>query len=160
MEARRFALNALLVFEAAKPWLEADADISEAIDFCRFYAVEMRRLDRPQITQAVPGERCTQVFTPRGVGVAIAPWNFPLAILTGLVVAPLVAGNCVIMKPAEQTTVIAAALMDILVGAGVPAGVLAFLPGFGEDLGAHLVAHPQVDFVAFTGSRAVGTRIW
>jgi RHH-type proline utilization regulon transcriptional repressor/proline dehydrogenase/delta 1-pyrroline-5-carboxylate dehydrogenase len=160
METRRFALNALLVHEAAKPWLEADADISEAIDFCRFYAVEMRRLERPQITQAVPGERCTQVFTPRGVGVAIAPWNFPLAILTGLVVAPLVAGNCVIMKPAEQTTVIGATLMDLLVEAGAPPGALHFLPGFGEDIGAHLVAHPQIDFVAFTGSRAVGTKIW
>jgi RHH-type proline utilization regulon transcriptional repressor/proline dehydrogenase/delta 1-pyrroline-5-carboxylate dehydrogenase len=160
MEARRMALNALLVFEAAKPWLEADADISEAIDFCRYYAVEMRRLDRPQMTQAVPGERCTQVFTPRGVGVAIAPWNFPLAILCGLTVAPLVAGNCVIMKPAEQTTIIGAALMEILTEAGVPAGVLNFLPGFGEDIGAHLVAHPQIDFIAFTGSRAVGTKIW
>ena len=160
MEARRPSLNALLVFEAAKPWLEADADISEAIDFCRFYAVEMRRLERPQITQALPGERCTQVFTPRGVGAAIAPWNFPLAILCGLTVAPLVAGNCVIMKPAEQTTVIGAALMDILTEAGIPAGVLNFLPGFGEDIGAHLVAHPQIDFVAFTGSRAVGTKIW
>ncbi len=160
MEARRFDLNALLILEAAKPWLEADADLSEAIDFCRFYAVEMRRLDRPQVTQAVPGERCTQVFTPRGVGVAIAPWNFPLAILTGLVVAPLVAGNAVIMKPAEQTTIIGAALMDVLTEAGIPAGVVNFLPGFGEDIGAHLVAHPQVDFIAFTGSRAVGTKIW
>jgi RHH-type proline utilization regulon transcriptional repressor/proline dehydrogenase/delta 1-pyrroline-5-carboxylate dehydrogenase len=160
MAARRFELNALEILEAAKPWVEADADVSEAIDFCRFYAIEMRRLDRPQVTQAVPGERCLQVYTPRGVGVAIAPWNFPLAILTGLTVAPLVAGNAVIMKPAEQTTLIAAALMDILVEAGVPAGVVNFVPGFGEDVGAHLVAHPQVDFIAFTGSRAVGTKIW
>jgi len=92
--------------------------------------------------------------------VAIAPWNFPLAILCGLTVAPLVAGNCVIMKPAEQTTVIAAALMDILTEAGVPPGVLNFVPGMGEDVGAHLVAHPKIDFIAFTGSRAVGCRIW
>lgn len=160
MEARRFELNALEILEAAKPWIEADADISEAIDFCRFYAGEMRKLDRPHITQAVPGERCVQTYTPRGVGVAIAPWNFPLAILAGLTVAPLVAGNAVIMKPAEQTTLIAAALMDILVEAGVPAGVVNFVPGFGEDVGAHLVAHPQVDFIAFTGSRAVGLKIW
>jgi RHH-type transcriptional regulator, proline utilization regulon repressor / proline dehydrogenase / delta 1-pyrroline-5-carboxylate dehydrogenase len=160
LESRRFELNALLVYEAAKPWLEAAADISEAIDFCRFYALEMRRLDRPSITQPVPGERCTAVYTPRGIGVAIAPWNFPLAILTGLVVAPLVAGNCVIMKPAEQTTVIGAALMDILLAAGLPPGVLSLLPGYGEDIGAHLVAHPSIDFVAFTGSRAVGLKIW
>ena len=160
MESRRFELNALLILEAGKPWIEADGDISEAIDFCRFYAVEMRKLARPVITQSVPGERCVQTWTPRGVGVAIAPWNFPLAILTGLVVAPLVAGNCVIMKPAEQTSIIGATLMDILVEAGVPSGVLHFLPGYGEDIGAHLVGHKHVDFVAFTGSRVVGLKIW
>jgi RHH-type proline utilization regulon transcriptional repressor/proline dehydrogenase/delta 1-pyrroline-5-carboxylate dehydrogenase len=160
MEERRFELNALEVYEAAKPWIEADADISEAVDFCRFYAAEIREVERPRVTQAVPGERDIQLWTSRGVGVAIAPWNFPLAILCGLTVAPLVAGNCVIMKPAEQTTVIAASLMDILVEAGVPAGVLNFVPGMGEDVGARLVAHPGVDFVAFTGSRSVGCRIW
>ena len=160
MEARRFELNALEVFEAGKPWVEADGDISEAVDFCRFYAVEMRKLQKPAVTQPVPGERCVQTWTPRGVGVAIAPWNFPLAILTGLVVAPLVAGNTVIIKPAEQTSVIGAVLMDILTEAGVPAGVLNFLPGFGEDVGAHLVGHKHVDFIAFTGSRSVGCKIW
>jgi RHH-type proline utilization regulon transcriptional repressor/proline dehydrogenase/delta 1-pyrroline-5-carboxylate dehydrogenase len=108
----------------------------------------------------VPGERCVQVWTPRGVGVAIAPWNFPLAILAGLVAAPLVAGNAVIMKPAEQTSLIGALLMDVLLEAGVPPGVIHFLPGHGEDVGAHLVAHKDIDFVAFTGSRAVGCKIW
>jgi RHH-type proline utilization regulon transcriptional repressor/proline dehydrogenase/delta 1-pyrroline-5-carboxylate dehydrogenase len=160
IEARRFELGALEVFEAAKPWIEADADISEAVDFCMFYAAEMRALDRPRPTQEVPGESDTQVWTPRGVGVAIAPWNFPLAILCGMTAAPLVAGNAVIMKPAEQTTVIAAALMDILMEAGVPPGVVNFVPGMGEDVGARLVAHPGVDFIAFTGSRSVGCRIW
>ncbi len=160
MEARRFELNAYLILEAGKPWMEADGDISEAIDFCRFYAAEMRRLAGPVVTQAVPGERCVQVWTPRGVGVAIAPWNFPLAILTGLTVAPLVAGNCVIIKPARQTSVIGAQLMDVLTEAGVPPGVVAYLPCFGADAGAHLVAHPQVAFYAFTGSRAVGCGIW
>jgi RHH-type proline utilization regulon transcriptional repressor/proline dehydrogenase/delta 1-pyrroline-5-carboxylate dehydrogenase len=160
MEERRFELNALEVYEAAKPWIEADGDISEAVDFCRYYAVQMRELGRPRVTQAVPGERDLQVWTPRGVGVAIAPWNFPLAILCGLTVAPLVAGNSVIMKPAEQTTLIAAALMDILVEAGIPSGVLNFVPGMGEDVGARLVGHPGTDFIAFTGSRAVGCRIW
>jgi RHH-type proline utilization regulon transcriptional repressor/proline dehydrogenase/delta 1-pyrroline-5-carboxylate dehydrogenase len=160
MESRRLELNALLILEAGKPWIEADGDVSEAIDFCRFYAVEMRKLAKPVVTQAVPGERCVQTWTPRGVGVAIAPWNFPLAILTGLVVAPLVAGNCVIMKPAEQTSIIGAELMAILLEAGVSPGALHFLPGYGEDVGAHLVGHKQIDFVAFTGSRAVGCRIW
>jgi RHH-type proline utilization regulon transcriptional repressor/proline dehydrogenase/delta 1-pyrroline-5-carboxylate dehydrogenase len=160
MESRRMELNALLILEAGKPWIEADGDTSEAIDFCRFYAVEMRKLAKPVVTQAVLGERCVQTWTPRGVGVAIAPWNFPLAILTGLVVAPLVAGNCVIMKPAEQTSVIGATLMEILMEAGIPAGALAFLPGYGEDIGAHLTGHKNVDFIAFTGSRAVGCKIW
>jgi RHH-type transcriptional regulator, proline utilization regulon repressor / proline dehydrogenase / delta 1-pyrroline-5-carboxylate dehydrogenase len=160
IEARRFELNALEIIEAGKPWIEADGDISEAIDFCRYYAVEMRRLDRPTITQSVPGERCVQTWRPRGVGVAIAPWNFPLAILTGLTVAPLVAGNCVIMKPAEQTTLIAAVLMEILTEAGVPAGVLNFLSGYGEDVGTYLVEHKNTDFIAFTGSRTVGCKIW
>jgi RHH-type proline utilization regulon transcriptional repressor/proline dehydrogenase/delta 1-pyrroline-5-carboxylate dehydrogenase len=160
IEARRFELDALEVLEAGKPWVEADADISEAVDFCRFYASEIRELGRPRVTQAVPGERDIQLWVPRGVGVSIAPWNFPLAILCGLTVAPLVAGNAVIMKPAEQTTVIAAALMDILTEAGIPPGVLNFVPGRGEDVGAHLVAHPGIDFVAFTGSRSVGCRIW
>ena len=160
MEARRFELNALEILEAGKPWIEADADISEAIDFCRFYAAEMRRLDGSVSTQAVPGERCVQRWDPRGTGVAIAPWNFPLAILCGLTVAPVVAGNTLVMKPAEQTSVIAAAFMGILTEAGLPPGVVNFLPGAGEEVGAHLVAHPGIDFVAFTGSRDVGTSIW
>ena len=160
MESRRLEINALLILEAGKPWVEADGDVSEAIDFLRFYAIEMQRMARPVVTQAVPGERCVQTWTSRGVGVAVAPWNFPLAILTGLTVAPLVAGNCVIIKPARQTSVIGALLMEVMQAAGVPAGALHYLPCSGADAGAHLVAHPQVDFIAFTGSRAVGCGIW
>src|SRR5271157_1702325 len=160
MESRRLELNSLLILEAGKPWMEADADTSEAIDFCRFYAQEMRRLGRPVVTQSVPGEACHQVWTPRGVGVSVAPWNFPLAILTGLTVAPLVAGNCMIIKPARQTSIIGAFLMDILLEAGVPAGAIHYLPCSGADAGAYLVAHPKVDFIAFTGSRSVGCGIW
>ena len=160
LEARRAEVNALLILEAGKPWMEADADTSEAIDFCRFYAAEMRRLGSPEITQRTPGEHCTQRWTPRGVAVAIAPWNFPLAILTGLTVAPLVAGNAVIMKPAKQTSIIGAFLADVLFEAGVPSGALNYLPCFGGEIGNHLVAHPQVDAIAFTGSRAVGCKIW
>ncbi len=160
METRRHELSAWIILEAGKPWLEADADVSEAIDFCRFYAEEMRGLAEPRLTQKVAGESNTLQWSARGVGVAIAPWNFPLAILTGLTVAPLVAGNAVIMKPAEQTTLIAGLCFDILREAGVPAEVLHFLPGRGEEIGAHLVAHRDIDFIAFTGSRAVGTAIW
>ncbi len=160
MESRRFEINSLLILEAGKPWVEADGDLSEAIDFLRFYAIEMVKLARPVVTQATPGEKCQQSWTPRGVGVAVAPWNFPLAILTGLTVAPLVAGNCVIIKPARQTSIIGALLMEVMMEAGVPAGALHYLPCSGADAGAHLVAHPQVDFIAFTGSRAVGCGIW
>jgi len=160
MESRRFEINSLLILEAGKPWVEADGDLSEAIDFLRFYAIEMRRMAKPVVTQAVPGERCIQTWTPRGVGVAVAPWNFPLAILTGLTVAPLVAGNCVIIKPARQTSIIGALLMEVMTAAGVPAGALHYLPCSGADAGAHLVAHPKVDFIAFTGSRSVGCGIW
>ncbi len=160
MESRRLELNSLLILEAGKPWVEADGDVSEAIDFLRFYAVEMQRMAKPVVTQSVPGEHCTQFWTPRGVGVAVAPWNFPLAILTGLTVAPLVAGNCVIIKPARQTSIIGAMLMEIMSAAGVPAGALHYLPCSGADAGAHLVAHPKIDFIAFTGSRSVGCGIW
>lgn len=160
METRRAELNALLILEAGKPWLEADGEVSEAIDFCRFYAAEMRQLDQPAVTQIVPGERCVQRWTPRGSGLVIAPWNFPLAILCGMTVAPVVAGNTVVMKPAEQTSVIGATLMEIFVEAGLPAGVINLLTGYGEDIGAHLVAHAKTDFIVFTGSRAVGTKIW
>ena len=140
--------------------MEADGDLSEAIDFLRFYAIEMVKLTKPVVTQAVPGEKCTQMWTPRGVGVSVAPWNFPLAILTGLTVAPLVAGNCMIIKPARQTSIIGALLMEVMMEAGTPAGALHFLPCSGADAGAHLVAHPQIDFIAFTGSRSVGCDIY
>jgi RHH-type proline utilization regulon transcriptional repressor/proline dehydrogenase/delta 1-pyrroline-5-carboxylate dehydrogenase len=160
IEERRHELNALEILEAGKPWVEADADISEAIDFCRFYATEARRLDQPTVTQFVPGERCVQRWLPRGTGVVIAPWNFPLAILCGLAVAPLVGGNTVILKPAEQTSLTAVAFMEVLEAAGLPAGVANLLTGYGEDVGAQLVTHPRIDFVAFTGSRAVGLKIW
>src|SRR5690606_5470016 len=139
LERERFELAALEVLEAGKPWIEADADISEAVDFCRFYAAEMRELCSPRLTQRVPGESNLQTWLPRGVGVVIAPWNFPLAILCGLTVAPVVGGNTVIMKPAEQTSVTAARFMGILRSAGLPAGVVNFLPGDGEEIGAYLV---------------------
>ena len=160
MESRRMEINSLLILEAGKPWVEADGDLSEAIDFLRFYAIEMVKLDKPVVTQAVPGEKCTQNWTPRGVGVSVAPWNFPLAILTGLTVAPLVAGNCMIIKPARQTSIIGALLMEVMIEAGTPAGALHYLPCSGSDAGAHLVAHPQIDFIAFTGSRSVGCDIY
>ncbi len=160
MREDRFRLAALEVYETGKPWIEADGDIAEAIDFCDFYAVEMRRLGQSERTHPVPGETSDQEYVPRGVGLVIAPWNFPLAILCGMTTAALVAGNTVIMKPAEQSGVVAARFMDIARRAGVPAGVLNLVSGHGEDVGAFLVEHPKIDFIAFTGSKEVGLKIW
>ncbi|MCB9543021.1 MAG: L-glutamate gamma-semialdehyde dehydrogenase [Myxococcales bacterium] len=160
MRQERDALSALMVREVGKPWRQADAEVCEAIDFCEYYGREMLRLAVPRPMQNMPGETNHLTYRGRGVAVAIAPWNFPLAIFCGLVTAPLVAGNTVIAKPAEQSMVIAARMIELAYAAGVPAGALHFLPGRGEDVGAHLVAHPDVATIAFTGSKAVGLAIW
>src|SRR5262245_19610843 len=159
MRRQRAELAALEVFEAGKPVPEADADVCEAIDFCEFYGREaLRLISGPEVAQA-PGEANSYRHEPRGVGVVISPWNFPLAIPAGMVTAALVTGNAVLLKPAEQTPGVALRLVQILHEAGVPPGMLAFLPGMGEEVGAHLVRHPNVSFVAFTGSKAVGLEI-
>lgn len=157
--SRRYELMALEVFEAGKSWSEADGDITEAIDFCRYYANDMRNLSQPKRIGWVPGELNHYLYTPRGVTAVIAPWNFPLAILTGMAAAAAVTGNTVIMKPAEQTSITAAWLMDMVQEAGFPDGVINFLPGYGEEIGSHLVDHKDVAFIAFTGSKSVGLNI-
>jgi RHH-type transcriptional regulator, proline utilization regulon repressor / proline dehydrogenase / delta 1-pyrroline-5-carboxylate dehydrogenase len=158
MRTRRFELAAWELYECGKPWAEADADVAEAIDFCEFYAREMIRLAEPRRRDAA-GETNFSEHIPRGVAVVIPPWNFPLAIPTGMTVAALVAGNTVILKPAEQSPVIAWYLAEILRDAGLPAGTLNYLPGLGEEAGAALVNHPGIHVVAFTGSRDVGLLI-
>jgi RHH-type proline utilization regulon transcriptional repressor/proline dehydrogenase/delta 1-pyrroline-5-carboxylate dehydrogenase len=158
MRIRRFVLAAWEVYECGKPWAEADADVAEAIDFCEFYAREMIRLAVPRQRDAA-GETNFAEHIARGVAVVIPPWNFPLAIPTGMTVAALVAGNAVILKPAEQSPVITWQLARILTEAGVPPGVLNYLPGLGEEVGQALVNHPDIDLVAFTGSRDVGLLI-
>jgi RHH-type transcriptional regulator, proline utilization regulon repressor / proline dehydrogenase / delta 1-pyrroline-5-carboxylate dehydrogenase len=160
LDRRRFELSALEVFEVGKPWAEADGDIREAIDFCTFYAHQMRLIGRPRLTQNVPGEESYQHYWPRGVALVIAPWNFPMAILTGMTTAALVTGNAVIIKPSEQSLCIGAMLMEIFEEAGVPPGVLNFVNGKGSIIGAHMVDHKDVDLIAFTGSREVGLRIY
>jgi RHH-type proline utilization regulon transcriptional repressor/proline dehydrogenase/delta 1-pyrroline-5-carboxylate dehydrogenase len=160
MERRRYELSAVEVFEVGKSWSEADGDIREAIDFCTFYAQQMRRLGRPKLTQQVPGEESYHHYWPRGVAFVIAPWNFPIAILCGMAAAGVVTGNAVIMKPSEQSIVCGAMLMQVFEEAGVPPGVLNFLSGHGSTIGAHLVDHKDVDLIAFTGSREVGLKIW
>ncbi len=154
----RFDLAAIEVFESGKPWREADGDVAEAIDFCEFYAREMIRLAEPE-RRDVPGETNAVERIARGVVVVIPPWNFPLAIPMGMTAAAIVAGNAVILKPAEQSPVIALRLFDAFREAGLPPEVLNYLPGRGEVVGAALVADPRVDLIAFTGSKAVGLEI-
>lgn len=155
---RRFELAAWQILECGKPWREADADVAEAIDFCNYYAHEMLRLARPRLRN-VPGEDNSYFYEPRGITVVIAPWNFPLAIITGMTAAALVTGNTVVMKPAEQSSVVGAKLMEVFEEAGLPEGVLSYLPGVGEEVGPTLVNHRDVAVIAFTGSRNVGLSI-
>lgn len=159
MRAERDRLAAIMVLEAGKTWPEADGDVCEAIDFLEYYAREMLRLAPVRNMGRIPGELNQYSYQPRGVAAVIAPWNFPLAILTGMTAASLVAGNCAVVKPAEQTPAIASELVRILRQAGVPDGALHFLPGFGEEVGAYLVEHPRVDIISFTGSKDVGVGI-
>ena len=158
MRQRRFELAAWQVIECGKPWAEADGDVCEAIDFCRYYAQQMRSLDAPQ-QRDLPGEENRYFYRARGVVVVIAPWNFPLAILAGMTAAALVTGNTVVMKPAEQSSVVAMKFLEIIQSSGIPDGVVSFLPGVGEEIGPELVGSPNVDCIAFTGSRPVGLAI-
>ncbi|HUG69089.1 MAG TPA: L-glutamate gamma-semialdehyde dehydrogenase, partial [Pirellulaceae bacterium] len=158
MRDRFFELAALEVYECGKGWREATNDVCEAIDFCDYYASCAIALAQPDGSD-VPGEENRFEYLPRGVTAVIAPWNFPLAILTGMTTAALATGNTVVMKPAEQSPVVAARFMEILQEAGLPAGVANFLPGKGEVAGAALVDHPDVALIVFTGSREVGLAI-
>ena len=152
-------LAALETFEAGKTIREADGDVTEAIDFLEYYGREMLRLDTPRRMGRLPGELNHLSYQARGVAVVIAPWNFPLAILTGMTSAALVAGNTVVVKPAGPTPLIGAQLARILRAAGAPPGTVNLLPGPGKEIGEALVAHPEVHLIAFTGSRPVGLRI-
>ena len=159
IEIQRYELMAWQILEVGKSWTEADGDVCEAIDFCRYYAEQMTQLGRPIKVSALAGEKSFLQYTARGVSVVLAPWNFPLAILTGLVTANLVTGNTVLIKPAEQSTMIASKLMELLLKVGFPEDVVHFLPGLGEEVGAHLVKHPDIHTITFTGSREVGLEI-
>jgi RHH-type transcriptional regulator, proline utilization regulon repressor / proline dehydrogenase / delta 1-pyrroline-5-carboxylate dehydrogenase len=159
MEQRRAELCAWMVLETGKALKEADGEVSEAIDFCRYYADEMERLNQGY-SYDLPGETNRYRYEPRGISLIISPWNFPLAIPTGMTVASLVAGNCTLLKPAETSSVIAAKLAEILVEAGIPKGVFQFVPGKGSSVGAHMVKHPDVHMITFTGSQEVGCRIY
>jgi RHH-type proline utilization regulon transcriptional repressor/proline dehydrogenase/delta 1-pyrroline-5-carboxylate dehydrogenase len=158
LRERRRELAALEVRECAKPWAEADADVCEAIDYLTYYGFRAVELERgPELIDA-PGERNTMRYFPRGVAAVISPWNFPLAIPAGMTGAALAAGNAAVLKPAEQSPACALALIEALREAGVPAGAISLLPGYGEA-GAALVRDPRVHLIAFTGSGAVGLEI-
>jgi 1-pyrroline-5-carboxylate dehydrogenase len=159
LRARKMEFDAWLVYEAGKTWPEAEADVSEAIDFCEYYAREMLRLAGPQPVVQLPGEVDEMLYVPLGVGVVIPPWNFPLAILAGMTVAALVTGNTVVLKPSSETPTIGARFGEVLLDAGFPESCFTVLTGSGAAVGDVLVQHPKTRFICFTGSRDVGLRI-
>lgn len=157
---RKHEFSALLVKEAGKPWNEADADTAEGIDFLEYYARQMLDLKKGMHVESRPGEYNQFHYIPLGVGVVISPWNFAFAIMAGTTAAALVTGNTVLLKPASTTPVVAYKFIEVLEEAGMPAGVVNFIPGSGAEVGDYLVDHPRTRFVSFTGSREVGTRIY
>ena len=155
LRQRRFEFLAWVVCEAGKNWSEADGEVAEAIDFTEFYSREAMRLAQVQAPVQLPGERDQLVYIPLGAGAVIPPWNFPIAIMSGLVMASIVCGNTVIVKPSPDSPTIAAKFLEVLEEAGLPPGVVNLCPG-GAEFGRALVEHPKLRFVGFTGSKAVG----
>ncbi len=158
LQERRLEVAAMVVRECAKPWREADADVCEAIDFMSYYARLAVELDRGGTVVSLPGESNRMAYRPLGVVAVIAPWNFPIAILCGMTTGALAAGNCAVIKPAEQAPGCGALLAEILIEAGVPSTALSVVHGEAAT-GSALVDHPLVSAIAFTGSLAVGAAI-
>jgi 1-pyrroline-5-carboxylate dehydrogenase len=159
MRAHKYELSAIQTFEAGKNWAEAEADVAEAIDFVDYYARQAIRLEQPVETTYWDGEENESHLIAMGAGVAIPPWNFPLAILVGMAIGPVLAGNTIVLKPASNTPIIGARWMEMVADAGMPPGVINYLPGAGGTIGDHLVDHPRTRFVNFTGSKEIGLRI-
>jgi 1-pyrroline-5-carboxylate dehydrogenase len=159
MRQKRLEIDALMIYEVGKNWLEADADTAEAIDFLDFYAREAIRYAKPQPLTPYPGEFNEQEYIPLGVGVVIPPWNFPCAIMAGMTSAALVSGNTVVLKPSSDSPAIAYKFIEILEQAGMPPGVVNFITGPGGGVGNFLVGHPKTRFITFTGSKPVGLGI-
>ncbi len=160
MRQRKFELNAWMAFEVGKNWVESDAGTAEGIDFLEYYAREMMRYAQEQPITKIPGEDNHLSYIPLGVGAIIPPWNFPLAITAGMTSAAIVTGNTVVMKPSSDAPVIAYKIYEIFKEAGLPDGILNYLPGSGSEVGDTLVDHPLTRFISFTGSRDVGMRIY
>src|ERR1700756_378146 len=156
MRQRKMEYMAWLVFEVSKNWAEADADISETIDFCEFYAREALRFAKTQTPIQFPGEHDTLRYIPLGVGAVIPPWNFPCAIMAGMTLASIVSGNTVILKPSSDSPTITAKFVELLEECGMPEGVVNFCPGAGASFGDAVVAHPKTRYVAFNGPAQSG----
>lgn len=156
---RKYELDAWLVLESGKTWAEAEADVSEAVDFCEYYARHALKLAHPEPVVQLAGERDEFVYLPLGVGIIIPPWNFPFAILLGMAVAALVTGNTVVIKPSTETPTIASKFAELMLEAGIPPQAFSLLNGSGPEVGEALVTNPKARFISFTGSRAVGLRI-
>ena len=159
MRKRRWELNAVMILEVGKPWAEADADTAEAIDFLEYYGREMLRYGADHAVVKIPGEKGKLVYVPLGAGVVIPPWNFPLAILTGMTSAAVVSGNTVVLKPSSDSPLIGWKFFEIMEASGVPSGVINYVTGPGGAVGDTLVMHPKTRFVSFTGSKEVGIHI-
>jgi 1-pyrroline-5-carboxylate dehydrogenase len=159
LRRRKFEYCAWMVYEVGKNWAEADADLAETIDFAEYYARQAVRLSQVKTDVQLPGEHDTLMYIPLGVGAVIPPWNFPSAIMAGMTLASIVCGNTVVLKPSHDSPIIAAKFFEILREAGMPDGVVNFCPGSGSTFGSALVEHPQVRFIAFTGSKEVGLDI-
>jgi 1-pyrroline-5-carboxylate dehydrogenase len=159
LRERKLEFNAWLAFEAGKTWPEAEAETAEAIDFCEYYARQMLRFLPGDAPVQLPGERDQVAYLPLGVGVIIPPWNFALAILTGMTVSALVTGNTAVVKPSSETPTVAHKLAEVLLEAGFPPACFSILVGSGAEVGDVIVQHPKTRFVSFTGSRDVGLRI-
>jgi 1-pyrroline-5-carboxylate dehydrogenase len=159
MRRRKHEFSAVMIYETGKTWPEADADTAEAIDFLKFYAREMLRYSAKQPITKIPTEKSELRYIPLGVGVILPPWNFPLAILTGMTSAAVVTGNTVVLKPSSDSPLTGWMFFDLMRQVGLPAGVINFLTGSGSSIGDILVSHPKTRFVSFTGSREVGIHI-
>src|SRR3989440_11530385 len=159
LRQRKMEYMAWLVFEVSKNWAEADADISETIDFCEFYGREALRFAKAETPVQLPGEHDSLMYIPLGVGAVIPPWNFPCAIMAGMTLASIVSSNTVILKPSSDSPTIAAKFFELLEECGMPEGVVNFCPGAGASFGDAVVAHPKTRYIAFTGSREVGLHI-
>lgn len=156
---RRLEINAWMISEAGKNYLEADADTCEAIDFIDYYAYEAVRLDDGMPVLDAWGDQNKTIYMPIGAGVSISPWNFPFAIFVGMACGPIAGGNTVVAKPAPDTPKMGHLLAEVFEEAGLPKGVFNFVTGGDIEVGENLAKHPRTRFINFTGSRAVGLHL-